>query len=219
MKFLREQSKLSKYNVEYALKQLEVLKAQIALEDAQNAKTQLNLTRDNAGNYSYVYTADQDAVDEAKNNLAQAQQDAYEYAKQSLMSTREGLVQDINTTVSRLQNANLTQEDRQAVLAGFRSRFAQRAEQAQDQAADLRTYGANNLADMGLMFEDDVINALTNGNFNSIFGSSIESFENSVTSILTSNDTAQASIDAQVKSIATSVTSYLDATITGNSGY
>ena len=209
MKFLRESSKLSKYNVEYALKQLEVLKAQIALEESQKNKTQLNLVRDNAGNYSYVYTADQEAVDEAQNNLAKAQQDAYEYAKSSLMSTREGLVQDINTTISRLQNAQLTEEDKNVILQGFKERFTQRANLAQSQASDLKTYGVDNMADLGLMFEDDIINALTNGNFNTVFGSSIDDFTNSVTSILNSNDAAQASIDAEVKTISASVTNYL----------
>jgi len=36
----------------------EVLLAEIALEDARNAKSTVRLQRDNEGNYGYVYTAD-----------------------------------------------------------------------------------------------------------------------------------------------------------------
>jgi hypothetical protein len=35
------------------------------LEDAKNAKSTVRLTRDNEGNFGYVYTANQDAIDEA----------------------------------------------------------------------------------------------------------------------------------------------------------
>jgi hypothetical protein len=39
-------------------KQYKQLQAQIALEEAQNAKSVVRLSRDNEGNYGYVYTAD-----------------------------------------------------------------------------------------------------------------------------------------------------------------
>jgi hypothetical protein len=42
--------------------------AEIALEDAQNAKSQVRLTRDSEGNFGYVYTADESKVANAEQN-------------------------------------------------------------------------------------------------------------------------------------------------------
>jgi hypothetical protein len=44
----------------------EVLKAKIALEEAQNAKSIVRLQRDSEGNFGYVYTADEDKVADAQ---------------------------------------------------------------------------------------------------------------------------------------------------------
>ena len=49
-------------------KEYELKLAQIALEDAQNAKSLVRLQRDNEGNWGYVYTADQDKMAEAQQN-------------------------------------------------------------------------------------------------------------------------------------------------------
>ncbi|MGM9964985.1 MAG: hypothetical protein ACI4W0_01135 [Bacilli bacterium] len=42
-----------------------MLKAQIALEESQNAKSTVRLTRDNEGNYGYVYVANEEKIEEA----------------------------------------------------------------------------------------------------------------------------------------------------------
>ena len=77
---LQKINKLSKNQLEIAQAQYEVLKAQIALEEAQNAKSTVRLQRDSEGNYGYVYTADQDKIGEAEQNLANAQNDLYNIA-------------------------------------------------------------------------------------------------------------------------------------------
>jgi hypothetical protein len=56
---------MSKYDLEYLQKEYDLRLAEIALEEAQNAKSVVRLTRDNEGNYSYSYTADSSAVDDA----------------------------------------------------------------------------------------------------------------------------------------------------------
>ena len=56
---LQQIGELSKDNLEIAKAQYEVLKAEIALEEAQNAKSKVRLTRDSEGNYGYTYTADE----------------------------------------------------------------------------------------------------------------------------------------------------------------
>jgi hypothetical protein len=44
----------------------DVLQKKIALEEAQEAKNQVRLTRDSEGNYGYVYTASQENIDKAE---------------------------------------------------------------------------------------------------------------------------------------------------------
>ena len=51
--------KLSEYDLEYLQKRYELKIAEMALEDAQNAKSQVRMTKDSEGNFSYVYTADE----------------------------------------------------------------------------------------------------------------------------------------------------------------
>lgn len=56
----------SEYDLEYLQKRYELKLAEIALEEAQNAKSQVRMTKDAEGNFSYVYTADEDSMAEAE---------------------------------------------------------------------------------------------------------------------------------------------------------
>jgi hypothetical protein len=47
------------------------------LEEAQDAKNQVRLTRDAEGNYGYVYTADEDSISEAEQAVADAENELY----------------------------------------------------------------------------------------------------------------------------------------------
>ena len=97
IELMKQQEKLSKTDLEIAKARYEVLLAQIALEEAQNAKSVVRLQRDNEGNYGYVYTADQDKVADAEKNLADKQNDLYnlvlnqtqDYTEKILQHTRE----------------------------------------------------------------------------------------------------------------------------------
>jgi len=64
----KEGNKLSQYDIDYLQKELELKAAQMALEEAAQVKSQVRMTRDSEGNYSYVYTADNKAVEEAEDN-------------------------------------------------------------------------------------------------------------------------------------------------------
>ena len=74
---LQEKDKLSKLELEIAQAKYNLLQAQIALEEAQNAKSMVRLTRDEEGNYGYVYTADQEKISQAEQDLADAENDLY----------------------------------------------------------------------------------------------------------------------------------------------
>lgn len=64
----KDGQQLSKYDLEYLQKKYDLLVAEQAFKDAQNAKSVVRLQRDSEGNFGYVYTADQGAVDDAEQN-------------------------------------------------------------------------------------------------------------------------------------------------------
>ena len=80
----REGGKLSQYDLDILNAKYEVLQAQMALEDAQNAKNQLQLVRDRQGNWNYQYTANPDEVAGAEQDLLDAENEWYNIAKQQV---------------------------------------------------------------------------------------------------------------------------------------
>lgn len=68
---------LSKLELELAQARYDVLLAEIALEEAQNAKSTVRLQRDSEGNFGYVYTADSEAISQAEEDLMDAQNKLY----------------------------------------------------------------------------------------------------------------------------------------------
>ncbi len=115
--YLREKEKLSEYDVAYAQAQLEILQKQIALEEAQRNKAQLKLRRDSQGNYNYVYTANPEDQEEAGQDLANAQNNAYNLSKEQMRQTQEdslSALQDARSLIDDIwTNANLTLEEKQ----------------------------------------------------------------------------------------------------------
>ena len=74
---LQNQSKLSKYELEIQQAKYDLILAEMALEEAQDAKSTVRLQRDSEGNFGYVYTADQNKLTEAQQQLADAQNSLY----------------------------------------------------------------------------------------------------------------------------------------------
>ena len=74
---LQDKSKLSKYELDIQKAKYDLLLAEIALEDAQNAKSTVRLQRDSEGNFGYVYTADQNQLSQAQQQLEDAQNSLY----------------------------------------------------------------------------------------------------------------------------------------------
>lgn len=100
--YLRDKTNLSKYDVEYAQAQLEILQRTIALQDAQANKNKMKLRRDTQGNYSYVYTANETDVDEARQGLEEAQFNAYELSKEQQVSNTENVISALSELRSKL---------------------------------------------------------------------------------------------------------------------
>ena len=135
--YLREKDKLSEYDVQYANAQLEILQKTIALQEAQRNKSQLQLRRDTQGNYSYVYTADENDTRAAQSDLLDAQNNAYNLSKDQMKQTQDdslSALQDARDTLEQIwTNANLTLEDKtkrtQTVIDSLKDYLAGTSEQ------------------------------------------------------------------------------------------
>jgi nitrous oxide reductase len=71
-KLQQEGTQLTEHQVEMLQHEFELEQARAALEEAKNAKTQVRLQRDSEGRWGYVYTANNDAIDDAMNKYAEA---------------------------------------------------------------------------------------------------------------------------------------------------
>ena len=67
---LKEKDKLSQYDIDRANLKYEIALKQMALEEAQQNKTQLRLRRDSQGNYTYQYTSDEDDIAQKQQELS-----------------------------------------------------------------------------------------------------------------------------------------------------
>jgi hypothetical protein len=74
---LQNKNKLSQYELDIQQAKYDLLLAEIALEEAQSAKSVVRLQRDAEGNFGYVYTADQNEVANAQQQLEDAQNSLY----------------------------------------------------------------------------------------------------------------------------------------------
>ena len=121
MNILKEKDKLTKYDVDRAEKVLEIEKARIALEEARNNKTTMRLKRDSSGNYSYQFTADENAIDKAQNDLYKAQNDLYNFDLQAWRSNNENAVAVFKDAINQIaeirKNDNLSEEQKQEKIA------------------------------------------------------------------------------------------------------
>jgi hypothetical protein len=54
--------------------------AELALEEARDAKSQVRLKRDSEGNFGYVYTANAEEIADAEEKLLDAQNELYNKA-------------------------------------------------------------------------------------------------------------------------------------------
>lgn len=117
--YLRDKTNLSKYDVEYANAQLEILQKTIALEDARNAKNKMKLRRDSQGNYEYVYTADQNATKDAENELLDAQMNGYNISVAASREATDNYFQKIQDMADKLRDvandATLSAEQVEAI--------------------------------------------------------------------------------------------------------
>lgn len=149
----RENNKLSQYDLDILNAKYEVMQAQMALEDAQNAKNKIQLTRDSQGNWNYQYTADQDQIAEAQQNLLDAENEWYNTAKQQVTDVTGEITstwQECQDKVKEIySDMTLTDEERSAkaqeIYRYYSEKIKSLEEEKQIAIADMTEAGATNL--------------------------------------------------------------------------
>lgn len=121
--------KLSDYDLEYLQKKYDLRVAEIALEDAQNQKNMVRLSRDAEGNYSYVYTADESAESDAAGNYEDKLYAMQELNQESLKNNASeylSLLQEQSDALRALGEMDLTPAEFQKQQEQIVEYYAQR---------------------------------------------------------------------------------------------
>ena len=139
-KNLQEQGKLSQYELDMQQAKYDLLVAEIALEEAKNAKSTVRLQRDAEGNFGYVYTADAGAVADAQQKFDDAQNTLYnkgldganDYAQkyQQTMSEMTSTLQEIQSNY--LAGSYASEEEYQMAMTEARSYYTQQLQTYSD---------------------------------------------------------------------------------------
>lgn len=111
---LKQKDELSQLELDIAEARYKQLQAQIALEEAQNAKQTIRLSRDNEGNYGYVYTANEDAVNDAQQALDDASNELYNIYLTGNNDYNEKIINYAQEMLQNIQEINENQELSQA---------------------------------------------------------------------------------------------------------
>ena len=137
LSYLREKDKLSEYDINYANAKLEILQKQIALEEAQANKNQMKLRRDSQGNYSYVYSANQDDVTNAQNELMDAEFNAYNMSKENYTQTYDNYLSYVSNIAEQIRqislNTELEEDERNERIAELKKYLAEYIASISDQ--------------------------------------------------------------------------------------
>lgn len=160
----REGNKLSQYDLDILNAKYQVLQAQMALEDAQNAKDQIELVRDSQGNWNYQFTANQDDIAKAQQNLLDAENDWYNIAKQQVTDVTGEIVSTWKECQDKIKdiysNMTLTDEERSAQAQEIYKYYSEKIkyleEEKQNAIADMTEAGNKNLIDNAIITGDTI---------------------------------------------------------------
>ena len=150
--------KMSEYELKNLQAQYELRLAEIALEDARNAKSEVRLTRDNEGRWGYMYTANTEEVDKAEQELEdkqyalqQLQEDTLKDAGEKILS----LQNDYIDAMTELQSSDLSDEQKKQRAKELTSLYQKQLDYY------YKTY-AQALEASGLAYEETILGQATN---------------------------------------------------------
>ena len=120
MEYLQNKKFLSEYDLEVANAKYDMTLKQIMLEEAQQNKTAMKLTRGTDGNWSYQYVADEDDIASKQQSLLDATNQYYQITKDGYHQNLEDMMSAQATYLEKLQEINekyINDEEMRAVKA------------------------------------------------------------------------------------------------------
>lgn len=184
-----ELNELTEYDIEMNQLQYQLLLARIKLEEAQNAKDVVRLTRDENGNYAYRYTANQDKIDEAAQHYEDVLQQINDTTVQRTSEIEQQLLNTMVNYKEKFQEIatdySLTEEERLMRLEELNNQFSETMRYLQEQ---------NNIVTNNLTANQEAIaghygttmseiTASTAGNVNDTIQSMIDKTEEYITAM------------------------------------
>ena len=144
---------MSEYDLEYLQKTYDLRLAELELEEARNAKNTVRLSKDNEGNWSYVYTQNTDAVDAAQQKYEDALYAMQDLSKNYIDEMSEKLVSTYQEMIDQMANLKIedfaTTEEYYAELERIQKVYQ---EQYNKQSAEMQKAIDNNQA----LYEEDI---------------------------------------------------------------
>ena len=146
---------LSEYDLKIMEAKYNMTLKQIALEEAQNAKSKVRLVRGANGNYNYLFTADEADINNKQQEYLKAMQDYYNIAKDQTENTTGEIVslwQEMSEEIRKIyEDDTLNAEQRQNAIneiqAYYQKKYADLAKMQTDAAKDMKDAGNSALTE------------------------------------------------------------------------
>lgn len=123
---------ISQYDLDNARRRYELELARLQLEEARDAKSTVRLSKDSEGNWSYIYTANQDEVEKAEQNyedklyaMQQANSEYINSLSDQILELEEQYAEKLAEI--RLDNT-MSEEERNAAIERLNAYFAEQME-------------------------------------------------------------------------------------------
>lgn len=214
-----EDVKLSQYDLDVLEKRIELEKARIALEDAENDKTTVTLNRDSEGNWGYVYSTDEENVREKEQEYEDKLKEYQDLNKDYIddlqsqivdfeADTRDALSEIWeDTTLSEIEKLAQTEQIQQTALAHIRALTEQMSKATENQASTYELavdrYQQSNM-DLIDSFKETRLSELTGfKDTNEVLNTFTTSLDAYITQLTALQKTYDASVDAITKDAAT----------------
>ena len=146
---------LSEYDLKIMEAKYNMTLKQIALEEAQNAKSKARLVRGANGNYNYLFTADNNDINQKQQEYLKAMQDYYNIAKQQTENITGEIVslwKDMSSEIRKIyEDDSLDADQRQSAISEIQAYYQKKYEDLikmqKDAAKDMNDAGNSALTE------------------------------------------------------------------------
>ena len=116
---LKEGNKLTEYDIGFLERKYQLRLAEIALEEAQNAKSKVRMTRTSEGDWSYTYYADEGDQAQAQQNYEDKLYELEEYNQNRIKAVQDEMMQELTAYRDMLAGLNVSDEERAQMLSDY----------------------------------------------------------------------------------------------------